>query len=114
MSTLIDVMLRPMSKREPIKIPDGEGGSITTWIDAAYFNGVVSAEKVDKTRRGEHDEPTRTGNLTTRPDAPTLKLHDVIRDNHGRTWRVIGEGYEFPSAATMNYKRYKIESWGET
>lgn len=111
--TLIDAMLRPIVKRIPEPVDDGEGGVITTWRDGDEFQGAITAHKASWTWVAQHGTSTDYYNVTTRLNAPKLMLFDVIRDEDGQTYRITGNAREFPSPMTARYRRYTAEQWEE-
>ena len=111
MTTVVDRMMRSVTKLISEQTPTDEGGAVTLWANGPAFPAVLSANKTGHERQGEHDEPTETANLTTYTTAPALHLFDVVEDAEGRTWRVVAELRSFPAVMSVHYRRYKVERW---
>ena len=100
-----------MDKR---RVPDGEGGFLTTWTEGAKFMAAIVLNTSIEARIGEKQGLTSLYTVTTAKNA-VLQYHDVFKRLYdGKTFRVTSDGddKQTPNSATLNMAQVTAEEWG--
>lgn len=97
----------------PTLIPDGEGGSRTTWREGSAFEAAITFNSSLPARKAEHDGVTSLYTVTVKKDIP-LRFHDVFRriaDN--KVFRVTSDGddVQTPVRASFAFAQVTAEEW---
>lgn len=94
---------------EPSKVPDGHGGTITTWTSGEKFDAAIVERESMVITTAEHLEESKKFNITS-----TIKLnfHDVIRRKSDQTvFRITSDSKPSPETATFRFRRSTAERW---
>lgn len=112
MSLLIESM-EPVVMLEKKRIPDGEGGFITTWADGAEFEAAITFDTSMNARIGGAQGVTSRYTITTSKNA-RLEYHDVIRRlSDGKVFRITSDGDDkiTPATASFQFSQVEAEEW---
>lgn len=94
-------------------VPDGEGGTTTTWTEGAEFQAAIRLDNSMQARIGEAEGVTALYTIiTTR--AINLQYHEVIkRKEDGKIFRVTSDGDDMktPQSAGLNMREVSAEEW---
>lgn len=109
---LIDSMRQEFVFVDRRRVPDGEGGYITEWVDGASFTGAMVYDNSLQARTAEKQGVTSLFTLTVDIKIP-LEYHDVFRRvSDGATFRVTSEDEKrTPQTATFQFKQLNAEKW---
>lgn len=112
---LIDDFMETFTELTPIQTSDGEGGTVTTWMEGDKFLGAAvkgsMPEMVAAERAGEAPEYTLTISATT---LVKLAYHDVVkRDSDGMIFRMTSSTSDSrpPKCATFDFLQVRCEAW---
>lgn len=95
------------------KVPDGEGGFITTWTEGAEFSAASRLDNSTVAKIAQAQGVTAVYTIITRKNL-TLEFHDVIkRVRDGKIFRVTSDGDDkrTPSTATLDMRSVSAEEW---
>lgn len=98
---------------EKKRVPDGEGGLITTWEDGAFFEAAVSFDNSLQARVAQSQGVTGVYTVTTRRSV-ILGYHDTFkRKRDGRIFRVTSNGEDMatPTSAGLDMRQVSAEEW---
>lgn len=98
---------------EKKRVPDGEGGFITSWSDGAAFNAAVVCNNTMAARTAEKQGVTSLYTVTCEQNAK-LEYHDVFRRlSDGKIFRVTSDGddVQTPKRATFQVSQVTAEEW---
>ncbi len=109
---LIDSMRQEFVFVDRRRVPDGEGGYITEWVDGASFHGAMVYDNSLQARTAEKQGVTSLYTLTVDTKIP-MEYHDVFRRvSDGATFRVTSEDEkQTPKTATFQFKQVTAEKW---
>lgn len=111
--SLIDALKEPCTMIEKKRVPDGEGGFVTDWVDGYVFDAAITFNNSMEARLAEKDGVTSLYTVTTSKDV-LLKYHDVFRRNRGRkVFRVTSDGddVQTPKCASFQFAQVTAEEW---
>lgn len=112
--SLIEDWKEPCVLIEKDRIPDGEGGFVTTWRDGAEFMAVISPVSSTQAVIAERQGMSRIYTVTTDKNA-MLEFHDVFRRaEDGQVFRVTSEGKDVQTpknSAIMPFSQVMAEEW---
>lgn len=111
--SLIDNMMESCVIMNKAKVPDGQGGFITTWTDGAEIMVAITHDTSIQALRAESEGVTSTYTLTTKK-TNVLEFHDVIkRLSDNVTFRVTsnGDDKKSPNVSTLNMSQVTAERW---
>lgn len=114
--SLIDEMTEIFIIMNKSKLPDGEGGYITTWTDGATIKAALTLDASTLAKIAEAQGVSNTYTVTTRKDV-LLDFHDVIkRVSDGATFRITSYSTDkkSPAASTLNMAQASAEKWSLT
>lgn len=97
---------------EKTRVPDGEGGWTTSWVDGMQFWAAIPHESSIEARVAESEGMTSTYTVWTEKGT-TLDFHDVFRDSSGQVYRVTSQGGddETPDSANIQVQHVSAERW---
>lgn len=98
---------------EKKRVPDGEGGFITTWQDGTEFIAAITFNSSMEARRAEKEGVTSLYTVTTDKNA-MLQYHDVFRrKKDGKVFRVTSDGDDIktPERASFQFSQVTAEEW---
>jgi len=111
--SLLQEYMEPCQLMEKKRVPDGEGGFITSWAEGAAFNAAVVCDASMQARTAEKQGVTSLYTVTCEPNAK-LEYHDVFRRlSDKKIFRVTsdGEDLETPKRATFQVSQVTAEEW---
>lgn len=111
--SLLNDFARPCVLLEKSRVPDGEGGYITTWTDGAEFDNYMSQDTSMEARIAEKQGVTSTYSALVKKSLP-IEYGDVFRDNlTGYTFRVTSnpEEKQAPKSSSFDLKYFTAERW---
>lgn len=111
--SLIDAMMDECIIMNKIKTSDGEGGSITTWIEGAEILVAITTDMSMSARVAEREGVTSTYTLTTKREN-ALDFHDVIkRKKDGKIFRVTSDANDkmSPAVSSLDMAQATAERW---
>lgn len=111
--SLLDEAMERFCFVNKARIPDGEGGSITTWTDGAEFIANARLDTSMQARVAQAQGVTSLYTITTRKDI-TLDFHEVVkRLSDGQVFRVTSNGTDnkTPESASLNMRQVTAEAW---
>ena len=112
--SMIEESMVPCVLMQRIRVPDGEGGFITTWTDGIQFNASITfnnstLQKIADTQ-GNH-----SAYKITAPKNAKLDIHDVVkRLSDGKIFRVTSESVDVQTPARAGFGQYcqaNAENW---
>ena len=97
---------------EKTRVPDGEGGWETRWVDGMAFEASITHNSSIEARVAESEGMTSTYTVWTEKGI-TLDFHDVFRDENGQVYRVTSQGGDevTPSSASFQLEHVSAERW---
>lgn len=98
---------------EKTRVPDGEGGWTTAWVDGAKFEAAITRDSTIQGRVAESEGMKAVYTVTTEKSNP-LDFHDVFRrDRDGQYFRVTEDGTDrmTPQSATFQVSQVAAEEW---
>ena len=110
---LIEDFKTPCVMLEKKRVPDGEGGFITSWTEGAGFNAAVVFDSSLEARTAEQQGVSSLYTVTTAKNAK-LEYHDVFkRLSDGKIFRVTSDGddKQTPERATFQFAQVTAEEW---
>ena len=111
--SLIDEFKTPCVMLEKKRVPDGEGGFITSWAEGAEFDAAVVFDSSLEARTAEQQGVSSLYTVTTAKNAK-LEYHDVFkRLSDGKIFRVTSDGddKQTPERATFQFAQVTAEEW---
>lgn len=111
--SLIDEFKTPCVMLEKKRVPDGEGGFITSWAEGAEFKAAVVFDSSLEARAAEQQGVSSLYTVTTAKNAK-LEYHDVFkRLSDGKIFRVTSDGddKQTPERATFQFAQVTAEEW---
>ena len=98
---------------EKKRVPDGEGGFTTDWVDGVQFKAAISFDSSMQARTAEKQGVTSLYTITT-PKNANLQYHDVLRRvRDGKVFRVTSDGDDVitPEGASFQFGQVTAEEW---
>lgn len=111
--SLIDEFKTPCVMLEKKRVPDGEGGFITSWAEGAEFDAAVVFDSSLEARTAEQQGVSSLYTVTTAKNAK-LEYHDVFkRLSDGKIFRVTSDGddKQTPERTTFQFAQVTAEEW---
>lgn len=111
--SLIDQYKAACVLLEKNRVPDGEGGFLTTWVEGAEFEAAFAFSTSIEARRAEREGVTSLYTVTT-PKNITLEYHDVFkRLTDNKIFRVTSDGDDkyTPASSSLNMRQVTAEEW---
>ena len=110
---LVDTFKVPCVLMEKTRVPDGEGGFTTAWVEGARFDAAIILDNSLQARVAQRDGVTNVYTVTTSKNAG-LDFHDVFkRVSDGQVFRVTsnGDDKQAPGASTLDFEQVSAEEW---
>lgn len=98
---------------EKTRVPDGEGGWTTSWVDGPSFQAAITYDTTITARVAESEGMMATYTVTTDKAMP-LDFHDIFRrERDGQIFRVTSQGDDkrTPPSATFQVSQVAAEEW---
>lgn len=97
---------------EKTRVPDGEGGWTTSWVDGMQFQAALTHDSSIEAKVAESEGMASTFTVWTEKGT-TLDFHDVFRASDGQVYRVTSQGGddETPDSASMQVQHVSAERW---
>ena len=98
---------------EKKRVPDGEGGFTTDWVDGVQFKAAISFDSSMEARTAEKQGVTSRYTITA-PLNAKLEYHDVLkRLRDGKVFRVTSDGddVQTPASASFQFLQVEAEEW---
>ncbi len=114
--SLLQEYMEPCQLIEKKRVPDGEGGIITSWVNGVEFNAAVVCDISIQAMTAEKQGVTSIYTVTCAPGAK-LEYHDVFRRlSDGKIFRVTSDGddVQTPKRATFQFSQVTAEEWSLT
>ena len=109
--TLIDSFKVPCKLVEKMRIPDGEGGWTTQWVDSVSFDAAIVLNSTIDARIAEAQGVTGVYTVTTDRNV-RLDFHDAFkRISDGQVFRVTKVNDSTPEVATFQFNQVQAEEW---
>lgn len=111
--TLFESMYKPFCYMEKTRVPDGEGGTITTWRDGVEFQGHAAFDTSIEARTGAAAGVSSLYTVTV-PKTVALEYHDVIkRLEDGKIFRITSDGDDVvtPENASFSFLQVTAEEY---
>ena len=111
--SLIDEFKSPVCFLEKKRVPDGEGGFVTTWQEGAKFSAAIAFDTSIEARAAEKQGVTSVYTISTEKSV-VLEYHDVLkRLFDGKIFRVTSDGDDkyTPASSALNMRQVTAEEW---
>lgn len=111
--SLLDEFKSPCALLEKRRVPDGEGGFVTTWIEGAKFVAAVAKNTSIEAVVAEKQGVTSIYTVVTEKKI-NLEYHDVFRRLYdGKIFRVTSDGddSQTPESASLDMRQVTAEEW---
>jgi len=111
--SLLQEYMEPCRLIERKRVPDGEGGFITSWEDGAEFTAAVVCDSSMQARAAEKQGVTSIYTVTCEPNA-TLEYHDIFRRlSDDKIFRVTSDGddVQTPKRASFQFSQVTAEEF---
>lgn len=111
---MIDESMEDVCFMEKQRIPDGEGGFITSWTEGTEFRASITFDSSMQARIADRQGVSSLYTVTTAKSAQ-LEYHDVIkRLSDGKIFRITSDGddKQTPTRAIFGqYLQVSAEEW---
>ena len=114
--SLIDEAMTPCVMIDRTTQPDGEGGTVTNWIEGAAFNAAITFDNSIEAKSAAVQGVTSLYTVTV-PKRVKLEYHDVFkRLSDGKIFRVTSDGDDkiTPERASFQFAQVSAEEWALT
>ncbi len=111
--SLLDTQMEKFCYVNVARLPDGEGGILTTWTDGAEFQANARLDNSTQAKIAEKMGVTSLYTITTNKNI-SLAFHDIIkRLSDGKIFRMTSDGDDnkTPDSATLNMRQVSAEEW---
>lgn len=111
--SLIDDFKSTVCFLEKTRVPDGEGGSITTWTEGMKFMAAITFDTSIAARTAEKQGVTSLYTITTERTM-VLEYHDVLKRLYdGKIFRVTSDGDDkfTPQSASLDMRQVTAEEY---
>lgn len=111
--SLIDEMMTECAFMNKNKVSDGEGGTITTWIEGAHFMGAIVLQNSALASIAEAIKESKSYTITVSKSI-SLEYGDVIkRLSDGITFKITSEtaDQKTPASSSLDIAQAKAEKW---
>ena len=98
---------------EKNRVPDGEGGFPTSWVEGAPFMAAITFDTSLSARTAHVQGVTSLYTITTSRSVK-LEYHDVFkRTSDGKIFRVTSDGDDkfTPPSSTLDIRQVTAEEW---
>ena len=110
---LMNEFLEDCTLVEKTRVPDGEGGWRTDWVDGMDFQAAITYDTTLQARVAESEGMKATYTVTTEAGMQ-LDFHDVFRRKRdGQIFRVTSQGDDkrTPPSASFQVSQVAAEEW---
>ncbi len=114
--SLLNEMRTECAIYDKSRVPDGEGGFITSWVEGAKFKAAIVLDTSIEARTAEKQGVTGVYTVTTEKNVK-LEYHDVFKRLYdGKIFRVKSDGDDkyTPASASINMRQVTAEEWSLT
>ena len=111
--SLIDEAMTPCVMIDRTTQPDGEGGTVTNWIEGAAFNAAITFDNSIEAKAAAVQGVTSLYTVTV-PKRVKLEYHDVFkRLSDGKVFRVTSDGDDkiTPERASFQFAQVSAEEF---
>lgn len=112
--SLIEESMEDVCFMEKQRVPDGEGGFITSWVEGTEFKASITFDSSMQARIADRQGVSSLYTVTTAKSAQ-LEYHDVIkRLSDGKIFRITSDGDDKqtpPRAIFGQYLQVTAEEW---
>ena len=111
--SLIDEAMTPCVMVGRTTQPDGEGGTLTNWIEGAEFNAAITFDNSIEAKAAAVQGVTSLYTVTV-PKRVKLEYHDVFkRLSDGKIFRVTSDGDDkiTPERASFQFAQVSAEEY---
>ena len=111
--SLIDEAMTPCVMVDRTTQPDGEGGTLTNWIEGAAFNAAITFDNSIEAKAAAVQGVTSLYTVTV-PKRVKLEYHDVFRRlSDGKVFRVTSDGDDkiTPERASFQFAQVSAEEY---
>lgn len=111
--SLIDTMKTKCTMIDKHTVPDGQGGTISAWVDGAEFDAAIVKDNSIEARVAEKQGVTEVYTVTVNKNVQ-LDYHDVFRrEEDGAVFRVTSniDDSKTPKVATFQFGQVTAEKW---
>ena len=108
--SLLSMNLQKCTHMMSVQVPDGEGGSHTTWKEGGVFYAALVLASSTKTDTAEKDVAADSYTVTTRK-SDALRFGDVFRSADGTTYKVVSDVKRTPVSAGLDMAQITAERW---
>ena len=111
--SLLSQAMEDVVMLEKTRVPDGEGGFTTGWVDGVQFQAAISFDSSMEARTAEKQGVTSLYTVTV-PINCGLEYHDVFRRlRDGKVFRVTSDGDDkiTPASASFQFAQVTAEEW---
>ena len=111
--SLIDTMKTTCTMIDKRTVPDGQGGTILSWVDGATFEAAIIKDNTMQGRIAEKQGVTEVYTVTVGKNVH-LDFHDVFRrESDGAVFRVTSNvtDSKTPNVATFQFGQVTAERW---
>ena len=112
-TSLVDEAMTPCVMIDRTTLPDGEGGTVTNWIEGAAFNAAITFDNSIEARTAAVPGVTSLYTVTV-PKRVKLEYHDVFRRlSDGKVFRVTSDGDDkiTPERASFQFAQVSAEEY---
>ena len=109
--SLLEEFARTCVLLDKKRVPDGEGGSATVWVDSVEFENYQALDTSMEARRAEKEGVTSLYSALVNKNVP-IEYNDYFRDTAtGETYRVTSDPEEkqAPKSASFDLKYFTAE-----
>ena len=108
---LYESFMVPCRRVGKSRIPDGEGGWTTQWVDGASFDAAIVLDSTISAIVAEAQGVTGVYTVTT-DKGTRLGFHDVFRRvSDGKVFRVVRVNDPTPAAASFQFNQVRADEW---
>ena len=111
--SLLSQAMEDVVMLEKQRVPDGEGGFTTSWVDGVQFKAAISSDSSMQARTAEKQGVTSLYTFTV-PINAKLEYHDVLkRIRDGKVFRITSDGDDkiTPPSASFQFIQVTAEEY---
>ena len=111
--SLIDEAMTPCVMIDRTTLPDGEGGTLTNWVEGAAFNAAITFDNSVEAKAAAVQGVTSLYTVTV-PKRVKLEYHDVFKSlSDGKICRVTTDGDDkiTPERASFQFAQVSAEEY---
>lgn len=110
---LIKFAMTPCVMIEKRRVPDGQGGTASEYVEGAEFEAAITKNKTLEAVRAEKEGVTELYLVTTAKGVGLDYGETFMRKSDGARFRVTSNAKdsETPKAASFSFERVRAERW---